>query len=825
MPDDDRLLEHLVFDRVPDKEPGRRTRPYHPPSLPPRQADHGTSLSTQTSESTQQVLAARKSLSVRSQTLLVLELTSYDLGTREQLEKLGAAVVEERRLSDNKWGLVVQFPDVAALARFADEARAFRTSAAGVLPVGARDSLLMATESVRPVSVEERKGLRLKQQGLPDREPFYLDVDLWHPGDTVAARRILEDLRGLAHTHQGRVTDDGRTPTLLIARVLATKGLADDLLNWDEVARVEIPAAMAIPHELVLGPASVPVDLRPPDATAPLVGVLDSGVLAGHPMLAGTVYAEEDFGSSEATATDLHGHGTAVAGHVVYGDVGQCVQSGEWTPRLRIASGKVLQRNSSFPDEAPVFPDGLRPEKALEQAIRRFHSEYGCRVFNMSLGDFTPYAGGRQTPCAEILDKLARELDVLLVVAAGNVPKSELPSVPNAATPEATQRAMLQAMLDSKDQRISDPATSAIAITVGALSRSEAIHGNRRRIPATPANTTAVFSRIGPGYSMLAPDGQAAVKPEFVAPGGNFAFESLAGVLNWVVNESGLREPALRLPSKGGPLGYAAGTSTSAPQLAHATGLALDALVRTRTGTPSANAVRALLGVTAEAVPGLIEALSDLRTTTGAKWSVDDSHRRLAGYGSCNSLRISGSSDSDAVLFAEDALTDDRWHIFEIPVPEKFTSTRGPKRLSVALAFDPPTRSSRRIYLARTMSFYAVQGLDPGRIEAYLAKPLKNTEAERLPDKHCVKLGPSRMAVSYSTLQVRRHTWTGTPQLSDKIYIVVVSQKRFEVYGDDGPQRYALAIRLAHADRSVRIYEHLRSHARIRTRARVTTRT
>jgi|GEM_PF-5578116 len=45
-------------------------------------------------------------------------------------------------------------------------------------------------------------------------------------------------------------------------------------------------------------------------------------------MLRGWVVEERDFESGENTAVDRNGHGTAVAGLVVYGDIARCIDRG-----------------------------------------------------------------------------------------------------------------------------------------------------------------------------------------------------------------------------------------------------------------------------------------------------------------------------------------------------------------------------------------------------------------------------------------------------------------------------------------------------------------
>ena len=73
--------------------------------------------------------------------------------------------------------------------------------------------------------------------------------------------------------------------------------------------------------------------------------LVDSGVVAGHPLLSGTVMDERDFDSGEDTPVDRVGHGTHLAGIIVYGDVHACLQSGlPWVPRVGLLSAKVLRR-------------------------------------------------------------------------------------------------------------------------------------------------------------------------------------------------------------------------------------------------------------------------------------------------------------------------------------------------------------------------------------------------------------------------------------------------------------------------------------------------
>src|SRR5690606_26094494 len=149
------------------------------------------------------------------------------------------------------------------------------------------------------------------------------------------------------------------------------------------------------------------------------VAIIDSGVLSGHPLLAGWVLDERDFGTTENTPSDLQGHGTQVAGLALYGDVGACLREQQGTPAVQMLNGKVREKDVWG---EPSLPEGRRPERMVEEAIRYFHQHHGCRVFNLSLGARGEVyrSGGRQFAWAHVLDSLAKELDIVIVVSAGN---------------------------------------------------------------------------------------------------------------------------------------------------------------------------------------------------------------------------------------------------------------------------------------------------------------------------------------------------------------------------------------------------------------------
>ena len=115
------------------------------------------------------------------------------------------------------------------------------------------------------------------------------------------------------------------------------------------------------------------------------------------------------------------GHGTFVSGLALYGDVAASIRRRRFVPVLRLFSGKVFKDDGT--DQADFV------ERAVEEAVRYFRAEYGCRVFNLSYGDLHKVYDGRHLRgLAYTLDHLSRTLDVLFVVSSGNRMLNSLPS-------------------------------------------------------------------------------------------------------------------------------------------------------------------------------------------------------------------------------------------------------------------------------------------------------------------------------------------------------------------------------------------------------------
>ncbi|CCH17672.1 S8 family peptidase [Micromonospora lupini] len=157
------------------------------------------------------------------------------------------------------------------------------------------------------------------------------------------------------------------------------------------------------------------------DGSGVQVAVLDTGVDATHPDLAGRIAEAQDF-SGSGSARDGHGHGTHVAATIAGSGAASAGLRKGVAPGARLLVGKVLDDNGSGYDSAIIA--------GMEWAA---HS--GAKVVSMSLGG-APTDG--TDPMSQAVNDLTAETGALFVVAAGNSGAARTVGSPGAAAAALT---------------------------------------------------------------------------------------------------------------------------------------------------------------------------------------------------------------------------------------------------------------------------------------------------------------------------------------------------------------------------------------------------
>ena len=681
--------KHLTIDR---EYLNNRRRTKNPPRFK-KQDDlrgHGQKLNAYFATAEAE---ARMQLRSAASSPFVLKIRYDGAMTFENLIKHGLDFISQE---DKQ--ICVVFATEAGLAMFQDHLN--KLGVAGQTLT--YQQILEAIEGIDSWSAEDRKSWALRHIGLPDTDTFNLDVELWP--QQVANHPLRIRLRTV---FEGWLTQAGiRTihrlnfDSLVMYRVEVNKAQADMMLNHGDVRLVDLIPQTGISYpQLNRDIAELPRNIPSPAPDAARVCILDSGINTNHPLLKSAMGEGQSFVAGQ-DEFDEAGHGTAVAGIALYGDVEACERSNFWRPEFWLYNGKVmrkcLQTHNAVYDEHTV-------EATLTEAVEYFVA-LGCRIFNLSLGNTNaPYDGTHIRGLAYILDMLARKHNVLFVVSTGNFRGAEEPPRPINSWREEYPEYLLH-----EQSVIIDPAPALNVLTVGSVARHNATYDSQRypeihQLSPASDGQPSPFTRHGPSV-------KGALKPELLAPGGNLACPVHQAGYQWKPDMRGLGVLTLNHQFQGNTIfKEISGTSFSAPYITHLAGRLLNEYPEA-----SANLLRAML-VNHASLPSEVDStfsqgLKEAYKTSKTTWHRDIS-RDVGGYGLVVESDLFRSSDHCVVLMCEQAIEKDSCQFYELPLPASFLRrARGVRELSVTLAYSPAVRTTRLDYLATQISYRLVKG-------------------------------------------------------------------------------------------------------------------
>lgn len=224
------------------------------------------------------------------------------------------------------------------------------------------------------------------------------------------------------------------------------------------------------------------------------------------------------------------------------------------------------------------------------------------------------------------------------------------------------------------------------------------------------------------------------------------------------------------------------GTSFAAPLVSHAA-------LRVFGAYPAltSNGVRALLLASAVPTPPVIVGTDK----DVVAWK---QQARLTGYGKVSAERAEASDDHRAVLLAEDVMQVNDVHVFTVPLPSCFAEPGSWRRITVALAYDPPVRPTRLDYLASRMDFWAFRGVTVEQVRNAYSAPPEDTDTipATLATSH-LKLQPGTTVRSPGANQWAMRNFP-RPFKEDQSELVIVVRNTNRWDGDDNKQHYALAV-------------------------------
>lgn len=676
--------------------------------------------------------------------------------------------------------------------------------------------ILEALEGIDNWTADDRKSWAVSQKGFPDETSFKLDIELWPIAQQSNPLRqsMCSEFEAWLLEHSIRQIDRINQDSLLIYRLEVTAAQAEMLLNHTDVRLVDLLPESGIGYaQLNVDINTIPQDIPAPASDSARVCILDSGMNTNHPMLKSAIGESCSFISGQDEFDDA-GHGTAVAGITLYGDVASCVESNYWQPAFWLYNGKILYKDMNTEE---VRFDEKTIETTLVEAVSYF-SDLGCKIFNLSIGNANaPYDGRHVRGMAYILDKLAREFDVLFVVSAGNFSGSDEPPLPL----DSWRDEYPEYLMDSLSAII-DPAPALNVLTVGSLAKHNATRNALRRPDDVSELSPASEDQPSP-FTRHGPSVKGALKPDLVATGGSLASPLRPEGRQWDQTVQGLGVLSLNHAFQGNTLlQEQSGTSFAAPYITHLAGRLLNEYPQA-----SANLLRAML-VNHANLPHECVSVFPEEWQVAYKSSTSTRHRELprevAGYGKVDVDTLYRSTENEVVLLAEEQIENNAHQFFELPFPDDFLrSNRATRVIRITMAFSPPVKTTRLDYIATKLSFRLVNGESLEQVQRHF-----NHDMQDETDSMSESITGDRRQVSAQIREkgtVQSSIWT-CRQLNPSVKWFVVITRQDRDWGEvlcSESEPYALVVTVSdHENEEARLYQQIQ--ARIQEKAQTRTR-
>ncbi|CAM2332046.1 S8 family peptidase [Ralstonia mannitolilytica] len=532
----------------------------------------------------------------------------------------------------------------------------------------------------------------------------------------------------ILHNIDGAPFNAGVLPDSFTVRLkIVGKGLKDFVLNYPYIFEVVEPEDIVLPQAVAAQAAAAAAQIAPvaPDAGAPTVCVIDSGIQEGHNLLQAAIDQNTShcfLPAAPANAVQDEvapgGHGTRVAGAVLYGE--EVPNAGAPQLPFWIQNARVLDAQNQMPVE-------LFPPEALRAAVERFNDgPRQTKIFNHSINARGYCRTRYMSSWAAEVDQLCNERDVLIVQSAGNLPIQGTAPFIGIVDHLTAGREYPQYLYESA-ARVANPGQSLQALTVGSVAYDVAESGAWRTF-ATQTDAPSAFSRTGPGIWNV-------IKPEVVTYGGDAVRTN-----NNPPDVQGGGRVANACPSLVRSTLYApgpasdrddAGTSYAAPKVAR-----IAAQIQSVLPDEPALLYRALVVQSAKWPEWAESILARLRNPIGDMTRAQKDELlaaasqaiRCIGYGIPDEGRATSNTDHRTTLITsgENTIRAGECHIYQVPIPPELRQQADEFdiRIDVTLSYVAQPRRTRRNlrrYLSTWVDWktsHLGEGLDDFRVRA-----------------------------------------------------------------------------------------------------------
>lgn len=868
-------MEHLYFTKVDKPSQDRRKRPGFPPKGERKSnVHHGESLLAQINKEVVENIDDVRTFRFEPHLVMKVELEKDAILSDDnisKLESMGLKVID----TENK-ELMVLFADDYELKEFNAAISNYKQGVLARTRIENED-LFSSIKCLSRWDENDRKGQDIESLTEVD----YIDCYLWIFDTLKETQEKADEFIKNAESNCMKYCDKYISQTVAVVRLkIQNKDLRYFLRHpliyiIDRIPEYQIKRAeRSYVSSITLGDIKYNSEYLTEKSAS--ICVIDSGILLGHPLLkdsigdSKTFYATEGYSANE---NDIDGHGTMVAAICEYG----IIQPREtFMPRIHLFNAKI--HDGQFIGDFQLCMKELSDEKIIltmeqedllysyfsgniieeelykqlnlqvripetksiikkytymheklivnqmREIVEYYYENYGCRIYNLSQGDLNyPYNDRKPRAWTCVLDELQQEYDILFIVSSGNYQYAYEHDVKDILKDYPGY------FYTDEKARIIDPAASSTSLTVGSIAKSSIPYSvSDERInflSISLANQISSISRVGPGI-------QKAVKPDFVAYGGDESFNTTVGKTSKNLG-NGILSFSNKLTE--GLFCYDIGTSLAAPYVSH-----IAALVLEKYPDASNNLLRAILASASTIHNEVEKQIENLKVSVDFVDCLQSNFKQnnkgqitcnkkkmlhyLVGYGYPIKEAAIESLEQRVLLLAdmkeENAIEIDKNHIFELPIPKEFETAKGKKKLSVSLAFNPDVRKTRMDYMGKTMSFELVRGKNVEEVFQVCASQAGRDEedkTERFDKKFiCDMERCGKTLREYGTLQKGTFEFTRS-SYGENYYLVVDCKKNWSTERQD----YAVVVTYQIEDNKTKLYEVLKNRIRVpRSRGR-----
>jgi len=512
---------------------------------------------------------------------------------------------------------------------------AVEVSIAFDMPLGAEPDITKQGGVTRWEKYQEKLDERIQKEG--QRESHF-EGFIKHYGEITSSFVWLEDCFGCELKISG-------------------KGLKDLVVNYPFVFEVneleKIDGIIGSTSDL----GETELEILPPADGAPIVGVIDSGIMQEHKYIAPAI----DHGNDKSylpgdTSTADHvpggGHGTRVAGAVLYPS-GISKYLSPYELPCFIRNLRVLDENKNLPHRYPA--------ELIEQIVG---DNEACSIFNLSINSVRVHRRKHMSTWAACIDKEIHERNLIFVASAGNLT--------NATIREYIRRGTAYpAFLSEPYCSVDNPVQSCFAITVGSINHASFEDDNWKSLGNE--KMVSAFSRIGPGIWGV-------IKPDVVEFGGGLVISKNG---QYRVKETNVTAPELlRSTLHGGSAnGFdSIGTSYAAPKVTH-----IIAQLKKLYSQETANLLRALL-------------VQSARLPNDYFINPSEESVRFFGYGFPSLDRATKNTDYRVSFYGTGSIFAEEGHIYSLKIPQELRGQGDDFDIliEVTLAYTAKTRRTRQ---------------------------------------------------------------------------------------------------------------------------------